>query len=63
LHESLIGSHGALFASSCVVDGRWVTKITDYGMNVVRKELMENDADSQIEEDENFERELPFNVS
>lgn len=33
LHSTEIKSHGNLKSSNCVVDGRWVLKITDYGLN------------------------------
>lgn len=32
LHESPIESHGNLTSSNCVIDSRFVLKITDYGM-------------------------------
>lgn len=32
LHSSEIRSHGRLKSSNCVVDGRWVLKISDYGL-------------------------------
>lgn len=32
LHASDIRSHGRLKSSNCVVDSRWVLKITDYGL-------------------------------
>ncbi|XP_043934919.1 atrial natriuretic peptide receptor 2 [Protopterus annectens] len=32
LHNSMIGSHGNLKSSNCVVDSRFVLKITDYGL-------------------------------
>ncbi|XP_029439074.1 atrial natriuretic peptide receptor 2 [Rhinatrema bivittatum] len=32
LHTSIIGSHGSLKSSNCVVDSRFVLKITDYGL-------------------------------
>ncbi|XP_069482876.1 atrial natriuretic peptide receptor 2 [Ambystoma mexicanum] len=32
LHNSLIESHGSLKSSNCVVDSRFVLKITDYGL-------------------------------
>jgi len=32
LHSTEIKSHGILKSSNCVVDGRWVLKITDYGL-------------------------------
>ncbi|XP_048576337.1 atrial natriuretic peptide receptor 1 isoform X2 [Nematostella vectensis] len=33
LHSTEIRSHGRLKSPNCVVDGRWVLKITDYGLN------------------------------
>nr|XP_032809470.1 atrial natriuretic peptide receptor 1-like [Petromyzon marinus] len=36
LHSSVIGSHGNLKSSNCVVDSRFVLKITDYGLSSVR---------------------------
>ncbi|XP_028395101.1 receptor-type guanylate cyclase Gyc76C-like [Dendronephthya gigantea] len=36
LHNSDIKSHGNLKSSNCVVDNRWVLKITDYGIPDVR---------------------------
>ncbi|XP_075383191.1 atrial natriuretic peptide receptor 2 isoform X2 [Mycteria americana] len=32
LHNSIIGHHGSLKSSNCVVDSRFVLKITDYGL-------------------------------
>ena len=32
LHSTDIKCHGSLKSSNCVVDGRWVLKITDYGL-------------------------------
>ncbi|KAJ7335098.1 hypothetical protein JRQ81_013039 [Phrynocephalus forsythii] len=32
LHNSIIGYHGSLKSSNCVVDSRFVLKITDYGL-------------------------------
>ena len=33
LHDSVIRCHGRLKSSNCVVDSRWVLKITDFGLN------------------------------
>ena len=33
LHDSEIRSHGKLKSSNCVVDSRWVLKITDFGLH------------------------------
>lgn len=36
LHGSVIGSHGRLKSTNCVVDARWTCRITDYGMGHIR---------------------------
>ncbi|EDO30985.1 predicted protein [Nematostella vectensis] len=36
LHNSDIRSHGNLKSSNCLVDSRWVLKITDYGLPLLR---------------------------
>ncbi|XP_064421730.1 atrial natriuretic peptide receptor 2 isoform X2 [Latimeria chalumnae] len=36
LHNSIISSHGSLKSSNCVVDSRFVLKITDYGLATLR---------------------------
>ena len=33
LHGSELVSHGRLKSTNCVVDSRWVLKITDYGLH------------------------------
>lgn len=38
LHNSMIVSHGNLKSSNCVVDSRFVLKITDYGLVSFRNE-------------------------
>lgn len=38
LHNSVIVSHGKLKSSNCVVDNRFVLKITDYGLSSLRSE-------------------------
>lgn len=37
LHSSEIRSHGNLKSSNCVVDSRFVLKITDFGLHSLRK--------------------------
>lgn len=32
LHSSPLRVHGALSSRNCVVDARWVLKVTDYGL-------------------------------
>ncbi|XP_046854845.1 speract receptor-like isoform X3 [Xenia sp. Carnegie-2017] len=36
LHNSEIKSHGNLKSSNCIIDNRWVLKITDYGIPTIR---------------------------
>jgi len=45
LHNSDVKSHGNLKSSNCVVDGRFVLKITDFGLHCLR------DTDEHIERD------------
>ncbi|KAG9345349.1 hypothetical protein JZ751_009896, partial [Albula glossodonta] len=44
LHNSVIVSHGNLKSSNCVVDSRFVLKITDYGLASFRTEANTEDA-------------------
>ncbi|KAG7469514.1 hypothetical protein MATL_G00129560 [Megalops atlanticus] len=44
LHNSVIVSHGNLKSSNCVVDSRFVLKITDYGLASFRTEADTEDA-------------------
>ncbi|KAJ7307289.1 hypothetical protein JRQ81_009294 [Phrynocephalus forsythii] len=44
LHNSAIGSHGNLKSSNCVVDSRFVLKITDYGLESFRQAPETDDA-------------------
>lgn len=43
LHSTEIKSHGNLKSSNCVVDGRWVLKITDYGLTKFRANQAERE--------------------
>jgi serine/threonine protein kinase len=36
VHNSQIGSHGNLKSSNCVVDSRFICKITDFGLPTLR---------------------------
>lgn len=33
LHNTFVGSHGKLKSSNCVVDSRFVLKVTDFGFH------------------------------
>uniref|UniRef100_A0A915JIV4 Guanylate cyclase n=1 Tax=Romanomermis culicivorax TaxID=13658 RepID=A0A915JIV4_ROMCU len=44
LHDSPIGFHGQLYAKNCIVDTRWIAKITEYGMFDLFRELFEQNA-------------------
>ncbi|KAG9353645.1 hypothetical protein JZ751_011767, partial [Albula glossodonta] len=44
LHNSYIGSHGNLKSSNCVVDSRFVLKITDYGLASFRTSCENEDS-------------------
>ena len=48
LHASEIKSHGGLKSSNCVVDSRFVLKITDFGLRSLRTdaESSSNGSDS-----------------
>lgn len=46
LHESELRSHGRLKSSNCVVDSRWVLKITDFGL----WDFKESDVDHEFNE-------------
>lgn len=39
LHSADIRSHGNLKSSNCLVDSRWVLKITDYGLPTFRSKV------------------------
>ncbi|XP_055636568.1 atrial natriuretic peptide receptor 1 isoform X2 [Toxorhynchites rutilus septentrionalis] len=46
LHSTDIHSHGALKSSNCVVDSRFVLKITDFGLHQLRNPTEEQDQES-----------------
>lgn len=35
LHASELGVHGKLRSSNCLIDGRFVVKISDFGLNIL----------------------------
>ena len=42
LHRTEIKSHGSLKSSNCVVDSRWILKITDFDLHTLKKEPEES---------------------
>lgn len=46
LHQSDIKSHGNLKSSNCVVDSRFVLKITDFGLHLLRKPNISDDIEN-----------------
>ena len=51
LHKSPLVSHGRLKSSNCLVDGRWVLKITDWGLPHFRDEPETDQAKYQGEKE------------
>jgi atrial natriuretic peptide receptor A len=56
LHHSVIKSHGALKSTNCLVDNRFVLKISDFGLHFLRKHS--NDVDNNEESHSYWERQL-----
>ena len=47
LHRSQIGAHGRLTSCNCVIDNRWVCKITDYGLDKLKANAKEDISEYQ----------------
>ena len=43
LHNSPITAHGNLKSSKCLIDGRWVCKISDHGLDSVKANQTEEE--------------------
>uniref|UniRef100_A0A7E4W5X2 guanylate cyclase n=1 Tax=Panagrellus redivivus TaxID=6233 RepID=A0A7E4W5X2_PANRE len=56
LHNSVIRSHGKLKTSNCVVDSRFVLKITDFGLAELHG--LEDTASMEVEEHSFFKKQL-----
>ena len=56
LHNSQIGSHGNLKSSNCVVDSRFICKITDFGLPTLRSNTNKGSPASTTVQDLTFYR-------
>jgi len=45
IHKSPLKFHGRLKSTNCLLDSRWVVKITDFGLGHLRKVTYETDND------------------
>src|SRR5699024_9434535 len=45
LHGTNLEYHGRLKSTNCVIDGRFMVKITDYGLRSVHKQVARNNKD------------------
>ena len=61
IHNSQIGSHGNLKSSNCVVDSRFICKITDFGLPTIRS-YTNKDSPSGIVEDYAYYKSTTFSV-
>jgi len=43
IHKSQLKFHGRLKSTNCLLDGRWVIKITDFGLERLRKVTYDTD--------------------
>ena len=41
LHDSPIGFHGNLKTNNCLVDSRWVLKLTDFGQQIFQTDWLD----------------------
>lgn len=39
LHESPLRFHGSLCTSNCLIDSRWVVKLSDFGLQAFKRGL------------------------
>ncbi|VBB33165.1 unnamed protein product, partial [Acanthocheilonema viteae] len=56
LHNTFVGSHGKLKSSNCVVDSRFVLKVTDFGFHELH--AMEDESTEEIGEHAFYKRKL-----
>ena len=48
IHSSVLGHHGCLSSSNCVVDSRFVLKLTDFGLEVLKNGMETTDDEELI---------------
>lgn len=36
IHDSAVGTHGHFKSSNCLVDNRWMVKVSDFGLHFLR---------------------------
>lgn len=51
IHNCSLGSHGRLKSSNCLVDSRWMLKVTDFG---IAKFIAKENTDTTNEQQEIF---------
>lgn len=52
IHTSSIGYHGRMFLSNCLVDTRWLVKLTDFGMQPILNDMAAQKAVELKDEDD-----------
>ncbi len=63
IHSSPIGSHGNLKSSNCVVDSRFICKITDFGLPTLRSNTNKGSPPPGTTKDLTFYKSMILNYS
>jgi serine/threonine protein kinase len=63
IHSSPIGSHGNLKSSNCVVDSRFICKITDFGLPTLRSTTNKGSPPSGVTKDLIFYKSMIFVIN
>ncbi|XP_072050159.1 atrial natriuretic peptide receptor 1-like [Amphiura filiformis] len=48
IHSSVLDHHGSLSSSNCVIDSRFVLKLTDFGLDVLKSGMENRDDDEKL---------------